>query len=95
MRSVASQPCRGCGGVKVSANVVAPYAMVTDATGFHMVPSVNVVAVSACPTCDRPKCNNAGCGLPTGDLLPFGQRDITPIVCEHCTRPIVFKGPRG
>lgn len=94
MKTVSPRPCTMCGGVTVAAGVVAPYAMIVDATGRHMVPAVNVVAVSACPTCDRPRCPNKGCGMPTGPLLPLGQREITPTVCDHCNKAIAYKGRR-
>ena len=84
------KPCRWCGTQMLATNVVTPWRVIDGAT----VGCVQVYTVHACPVCDRPKCNNAGCGLPTGPLLPIGQRELTPTSCEHCKLPIRYKAPK-
>ena len=73
----------------VSSVAIAPYLIACERT----VPAAHPVVISACPTCDRPKCPNKGCGLPTGALLPMGG-PLQPQTCEHCNKAIRFKGTR-
>ncbi len=80
--------CKWCHTPMVSANAVGPWYVWEG----HTIPATVLTTISACPTCDRPRCPNAGCGMPTGPLLPLGQRDLTPTTCEHCKLPIQYKG---